>query len=273
MRFRRQNTPWLVATGAMLGTAIVAGVASPVVIAALMGIYGGGVLLSFIQLQPRQITRELQRAPLSRRMSPQAREAVERAQRRGSYVDPDMTLLDIGLITAQTGDEGMVMRRTRTVSRDDDGVRPFIQLHVAAADADRNAVLRFEILDPRGEQIYVHEAQAYLRDGEVNLLAETQLPLAANERVKGAGDCDLRVYVDGRLLGVHSFALTLSEAERRARVGGAPATESGVAQSRREYMERRARLADEAPQQEAEDAPQSLEALMRQQSRRRDGGG
>jgi hypothetical protein len=265
MRFKRRNIAWLAALGVIIGGVIVlgSGAVAPQVIAALLGMYAVALLASFIEVRPQEIVNSVQRTPLTlMRMSPQAREAVERARRRGGYMDSDLTLLDVGLITAQSGDEGLVMRRTRSISKDDDGVRPFITLHVQPGEADRNVVVRYEIIDQRGEQQYVHEMKTYLHDGEMNLLADHQLPLAGNTKIGGSGDWDLRIYLDGQLLGMHNFTLTPSTDERLNRLGDTASEEEAAAQ-RRQYMRRR-RLEE----QEREDVPTSLEELLREQNRR-----
>ena len=56
--------------------------------------------------------------------------------------------------------------------------------------------------------------RTYLRDGEMNILADHQLPLVESERALQAGDWDLRVYVDGSLLGAHMFTLAPSLSDR-----------------------------------------------------------
>ena len=185
------------------------------------------------------------------RMSPQAREAVERARRRGSStLEGGPTLMDIGLISSHSGSEGMVMRRSRTISKDDDGVRPFITLHVPPEEADRTALVRFEMLDPNGVGQYIHEMKAYLRDGEMNILTDHHLPLASSERALNPGDWDLRVQVDGVLVGALAFTVTPSIRDRQRQFSTA---EDGE-------INQRLRV-------EEEEIPLSLEQLLREQSR------
>jgi hypothetical protein len=192
------------------------------------------------------------------RMSSEAREAVERAQRRGGVPDDRLTLLDIGLITAQSNREGMVMRRTRSVSLDDDGVRPFITLHVQPDRADQTARIRFELIDSGGSAQYVHEMRTYLRDGEMNILADHQLPLSEN--ALQAGDWDLRVFLDGKLIGAHMFTLAPSLTDRYPRAASRPAATPAP----RQPLE-----ADESSSaREPEDAPLSLEDLLRSRGNR-----
>lgn len=220
MRFRRQNTIWLAVLGVLVLVAGVAGVATPSVFAALVALYGVALAASLIELQPRLLREAMPTSPLTRmRMSPQAREASERARRRSSFAPSGLTLLDVGLISLVTSSDGsMTMRRGRQVSLDDSGVRPYITLNVEPNDADRNALVRFEIIDHNGQTQYIHEMKTFLRDGEMNILADTQLPLMGNDRLPGAGDWDLRVSVDGATLGLLSFSTTPSIAGRTRQV-------------------------------------------------------
>ena len=255
MRFRKRNLAWLSILGALVAMVILAGAAQPQVAIALVGLYLAAVAATVLELQPRKLLESVPQSPLTMmRMSAQAREASERARRRTSYTPPGLTLLDVGLISLQASSEGMVMRRSRSISLDENGVRPYITLHVDSAEADRQAVVRFEILDQDGTPQYIHEMKTRLRDGEMNILADHQLPLSGNERLSGAGDWDLRVSVDGALLGVLSFTTTPSISGRNQAL--AKAANDPV------Y-----RLSDEA----AEDSPVSLQDLLRAASSKNPG--
>lgn len=248
MRIRRRNVAWLTTIGALVLVAVLSGVASPSVSAALVVLFAGALLASL--LEPSKLA-DMPRSSLARmRMSAQAQEASGRAARRGGWQSPDLTLLDIGLIATQSNVDGMVMRKTRAISLDDDGVRPFITLHVQPTLADTNAILRFEILDPNGQTQYVHEMKTYLRDGEMNILTDHQMPLIDNERLAVTGDCDLRVYIDGSLLGMLAFTLAPSIRERRRQFNRAAEPDTR-------------RLDDRMD----EEAPLSLEDLLRSRSR------
>ncbi|MEZ4668919.1 MAG: hypothetical protein R3E39_13510 [Anaerolineae bacterium] len=220
MHFRRQNTLWLAALGALVLAAGVAGIAEPPIFAALVALYAVALAASLIEFQPRRLRDAIPSSPLTRmRMSPQAREATERARRRSSYTPSGLMLLDVGLISLITSSDGsMIMRRGRQSSLDDNGVRPYITLNVEPNDADRNALIRFEIIDHNGQTQYVHEMKTFLRDGEMNILADTQLPLYGNDRLAGAGDWDLRVSIDGMTLGLLSFSMTPSVSGRSRQV-------------------------------------------------------
>src|SRR5690606_9652736 len=185
----------------------------------LLALFAIAAAATLIEVQPGKLADTVQRSSLARmRMSPQAQEAVARPARRGSPGRAGVPLTDIGLIASHTSSEGMVMRRTRSISKDDDGVRPYVTLHVQPTGSDVTSIIRFEIIDHNGEPQYVHEMKTYLRDGEMNILADHQLPLANNDRISGSGDGDLRVYVDGVLLGALSFTLAPSIRERNRQI-------------------------------------------------------
>lgn len=254
MRLRRRNLAWLTVLGALVAIAVLSGVAAPAVTAVLLSLYFLALAGSILDFQPDQLIGRSRSSLTTMRMSSEAREAVERARRRGSFLGSGLTVLDIGLITSQSNREGMVMRKTRSISLDDDGVRPFITLHVQPENADQNAVIRFEIIDGNGVTQYVHEMRTYLRDGEMNILADHHLPLASNPKLE-SGDWDLRVSIDGVLHGIHNFTLTPSLNERYRRF------------ERAQAEERAARLAEEK-----EETPLSLEELLRSRSRQDRGG-
>lgn len=251
MRLRRRNTAWLAIIGVLVALVILSGAAAPQVAVALVGLFLMALAASVIEFQPGQVRASVPRSPLAlMRMSAQAREAVERARRRTNYTPEGLTLLDVGLIALSSSSEGMVMRRSRSISLDDDGVRPYITLHVQPGAADRTSLIRFEILDQNGQIQYVHEMKTFLRDGEMNILADHHLPLLGNEKLAGAGDWDLRVLADGALLGLLSFTTTPSLEARRRYLRG------------EEEPARRLNIQDEA-----DDSPVSLEDLLRSKSR------
>lgn len=236
IRIRRKNTAWLTVMGLVLAFALLAGVVTPPVQLTLIGLFLLATIASMVEVgtERQSILSTLRRTPIRQRMSPQAREAVERARNMGGYLSSGLTMLDMGVIASQSSYEGMAMRRTRAVSKDDDGVRPFITLSIDPEDADRNAVVRFEILDQYGEQVYVHEMKAFLRDGELSIMADHHLPLAGNNAIGGTGDWDLRVFIDGNMAAVHNFTMSPSINERSRRLAGdyvhaaEPATEFDI---------------------------------------------
>ncbi len=259
MRIKRRNAIWLAILGTLTSIGILSqGLDSGTAIV-LLGALGIAGAVALFDLQPKQIIKTVQeRTALGGKTTPDAREAAERAKARGAYLMGDMALLDIGLITLTESYDGMVMNRTRNLSLDDNSVRPYITLQVPALEADRRANIRFEIEDGHGDKIYVHEQEMYLRDGKMDILANTQMPLFDSDMGIDPGDGDLRVYIDGDLAGVLGFTIAPSTRDRWA----------GRRQSRREESTAQ-RLTDREPQDED---TVSLEELLRQ-SRNRNGNG
>lgn len=259
IEFRRRNVAWLVTLGLLIGFALLATstTLAPLIQLVLLGILGVATGISLFRFRPVSATNtraKLTRTPLRQRMSPTAKEAKARAETRGGTSLSGLDMVDIGLIAVQTSSEGMAMRRTRSVSKDDDGVRPYVTIHVDPLEADRNAVIRFEMNDHYGQPKYVHELKAYLRDGEMNLMAEHHLPLAGNDSVTGAGDWELRVFLDGQLVGLHSFTLAPSVRERMQRLSRQSAPESTDKGNTMPPLV----VIDEAPQEK----PRSLQELL-----------
>jgi hypothetical protein len=244
--------------GGLIGVGVLSGAAPPPVSALLITVFVAAAAALLLDIQPEQLLSRSRSSLTAMRMSAEAREAVERARRRGGGYREALTLLDVGLIRLQTEQDGMAMARTRSVSLDDDGVRPYITLHVDPQEADRTAIIRFEIIDHNGEFLFIHEMRVFLRDGEMNIVADHQLPLRDNPRIKSAGEWDMRVSVDGVLIGALGFTVTPSLRDRMRRFSAeaeAPAS-------------RQTRLADPID----DDAPMSLEELLRSQQRQDRGG-
>lgn len=258
MRLKRRNVTWLAMIGAIISVVIISGAATPPVALALMALFAAALLFSVVDVQPRQLVESVQRSTMMRNISPQAREATERARRRGGMTLRNLLLMDVGMITTQTGGDGVVMRRTRSVSKDEDGARPFITLNVPPSEAERQATVRFEIKDHTGKTQFLHEQRVYLRDGEMPILCDHQLPLAGNSDLTGAGDWDLQVYVDGGLAAVHGFHVTPSIEDRF----GKRLAQADRAAERLQDRPAARRLPTD------EDLPLSLEDLLRNQSRK-----
>lgn len=267
VRFRRKNTAWLTVLGLIVLLALLAAgpAMTPPVAIALLAIFAMAALVSSVEVgrERENLMSTLRRMPTKSRMSAQAREAAERAKMNGGYTSSGITLMDIGLIAVQSSVEGMAMRRTRSISKDDDGARPFITLNVEPEDADRNVLLRFEINSHGGESIFVHEMKAYLRDGEMSIMADHHLPLDGNPRIQGMGDWDLRVYMDGNLIGMHNFTLSPSMRERNRRLAG-----DYQAEYEQEPVADEFDIIDELKQERAPKPPSLNDLLQEQRSSR-----
>lgn len=252
MHLRKQYIGWLAILGVMVGIALLSGAVSGAGALALALIYVAAFGVSLIDVRANELIEKSRSSLTAAKMSPDAREAVERARRRGSSASAGFSLLDIGLIATYSTDHGVDMRRTRSVSRDDDGVRPFITLHIEPYQADRSTTIRYEMIDQNGTIAYVHEMKTFLRDGNMNILADHQLPLYGNEDAVAAGDWDLRAYIGGSLIAAHSFSVAPSIDERLGR-----RSSTGTSQER---AARRTAAPDAASE-----GPVSLEELLRSQ--------
>ena len=225
IELKRRNTVWLTAMALLTVMGIIAAGSAPLVQLLLLSLFAMAAIASTVKLGANEetIIDALKRAPLRQRMSPQAKEAIERARTRGGYMSDDLIMLDIGLIAGQTNYEGMAFRRTRNVSKDDDGVRPFVTLNVDALEANRHATVRFEIYDQNGDELFVHEMRTYLREGEMSLMADHHLPLTGPERTFSvSGDA---LQSDDVTINVFANASYLQQEVKD--LGGAPPIKAG----------------------------------------------
>jgi hypothetical protein len=181
-------------------------------------------------------------------MSAAAKEATVLARRQGSFTNPDLTLMDIGLIATRTDERGIDMRRSRDLSLDDEGVRPYITLNTQGDATERRALIRFEMVDSNGKVRYVHEMRPYLRYGEADILPDHHLPLSENDLAQ-SGDWDLRVTIDGAVVAILPFSVAPSLEARYERLqriqNGSTGKHLNI---------------------DVQDGPQSLEDLLRQQN-------
>ncbi|MEM9952140.1 MAG: hypothetical protein AAF846_11095 [Chloroflexota bacterium] len=232
IRLKRRNTAWLAAMALLTTGGLIAAAGSFPLQFMLLSLFALSVVASSVEIgrERETLIDALKRAPIRNRVSAQAKEAHERAKSRGGYTNNDLMMLDVGLIAVQSSYEGMAMRRTRSISKDDDGVRPFVTLNIEPGEAERHAMVRFEIYNQYGEERFVHEMRAFLREGEMSIMTDHHLPLAGNREVQGAGDWDLRVYVDGNLVGMHNFMLAPSMTERQRRLAAEQDIDMGTYQ-------------------------------------------
>lgn len=220
IRLKRRNTAWLAILAVLTAIGMVAAATTPGLQFMLLAIFALSAVASTVEIgrERETLINALKRAPIRNRVSAQAKEAHERAKTRGGYTNNNLMMLDVGLIAVQSSVEGIAMRRTRSVSKDDDGVRPFVTLNIEPGEAERHAMVRFELYNQYGEERFVHEMKAFLREGEMSIMTDHHMPLAGNHEIQGTGDWDLRVYIDGNLVGLHNVMLAPSMNERQRRL-------------------------------------------------------
>jgi hypothetical protein len=268
VRRQRQNTVWISLIGTMTAVALIANPATaPVILPMVLGAAGA----AFIRFDDRRnpVNRLNPATAVKTAMTgatSQAQEAARRASVRGFTPNPGIGLLDIGLIALERESQGATLRRTQSISKDDDGVRPYLVLNIDPSEADRNAKLRFEINDQNGKEVYVYEMNLFLRDGELNILPDHHLPLRNNPQIAGTGEWDLRVYLDRTMIGVHTFSLTPSSAERAERLSGRSSDRPRrYVMPQAEQQEDSEVWATGSSSSSEERPPQTLEELLRSQ--------
>jgi hypothetical protein len=256
MRIKRRNLVWLGTLAALTGIAVLSqgfDSATSMLLLASLGVAGG---VALFDLEPQRLIKTMQdKTALGGKVSADAREAVERAKARQTYITTEAQVLDVGLIATLDRADGMVMQRTRDISLDDNSVRPYVTLQVPALEADRRATVRFEMEDGHGDRVFIHEQEQYMRDGRIDILSGAQLPLFSSDQGIDPGDGDLRVYLNGDLISVLGFTIAPSTRDRWA------GRRQQRAQTRLSDRE------DDTSQDTDDEAPVSLEELLRQQNR------
>lgn len=247
---------WLIMIGLLLGVLVLSSSLAPQVEAAILSLYllvalGTSGLISGEEVRRRLPQRPRLRLPQMEgqgrgpRASEAARRAQERARNHPAYGER-FALLDVGLIVSEVGPEGMRLRRGEA-TLDDQAIQPYVVLRAAPPWVEEKAIVRFEVLDSRGDRLFVCEDEVYLRQGVNNILASHRLPLRGRSGVQ-PGLWDLHVVVQGHMLAMHSFGVGPSLRERE-----------------RLFRDDRAqqRLRDVGEADGDDDSPISLEDLLR----------
>ena len=217
IRLHRRDRLWFAIVSILAAIAILAPELAPGARIGIIGLYAiisGLVLFDFNAASA--VRRSIPKAEKPRGTA-QAREALNRAASSGGGDWVGLSLEDIGLIASIRDEDGLTFERTRTISNQFDGVRPYIQIQVGAAMAERRARLRYELTDPTGEAQFVHEENAYLRLGENTLHPDQHMPMGAIPAGQ-MGQWDIKVYVDGRLIGLLGFTASPTDDERLGRL-------------------------------------------------------
>jgi len=217
IRLHRRDRIWFAIVSLLAAIAILSpeiALGARIGIIGLYAIIAGLVLFDFDALTA--LRRSVPRAEKPRG-TPQAREALNRASSSGGGDWVGLALEDIGLIASIRDEDGLTFERTRNINNQFDGARPYVKIQVGASMAERRARLRYELTDPTGEARFVHEENAYLRLGENTLHPDQHLPLG-DLPASQMGQWDIKVYVDGRLIGLLGFNAAPTDDERLGRL-------------------------------------------------------
>jgi len=232
------------------------GVISPIIGAGAVFAYLAGLFALYARVNLPQLGKSLQRSQSALtatvKSTAAARRAATRAKAHPDYgFGANLTLVDIGILVNEKTAEGRWVRQISAGASLDDGfIQPYIKLYVPPEEAERYTTLEFEFYDRSGRLQFSHKMEDYLRAGDNLFLCERQLPLRDNAHIGRVGMWDLRVKVDGALVGLHGFNMSSTSGERPMFVA-APS---------------RIRLS--TPVDENEAPPVSLEDLLREQARR-----
>ncbi len=219
MRIKQRDQIWLAIIGVLTAIAFFAAPNADLVLRlGALAAFAAAVGLVIARPSLAQIRQQISAAAARPGGTKAAQEAVQRAVARGEVPPVDLELSDIGLIASESSQDGMTFRRTREVSNADDGVRPYIQLKAGALNAERRALVRYELIDPTGETAFVYEEKIYLQLGDNTLHPDQHLPLAGALTPEKLGRWDLHAFVDGRLVGMLTFTVTPTDDERLARL-------------------------------------------------------
>jgi hypothetical protein len=114
------------------------------------------------------------------------------------------------------------------------------------------SIIEFEVYDQAGRCQFSRRVEQMVRDGDNSIICDRQLPIRGNDDLGRAGVWDLRVTMDGALVGLHTFNMNPPSTERRRQFTGEGETVPG-------------RLTISP-----DDAPLSLEELLREQREQRE---
>lgn len=134
---------------------------------------------------------------------PVYRHALEAVARAG--LDPDsvqVLAVDIGVM-AFSADQETAVFRTWSLPSNVDYIQPFVQLRLPSKAI---GLIRFEILDSTGRQMFIREDNHSLQRGRNFITPSARLPIH-DENVLN-GKWQLRVSADGTLLAQHQFQFT-----------------------------------------------------------------
>lgn len=229
---RRGTYIWLVMLGIAVGLIALAAmfgteVSAPFAFALVVG-YIAIALASIARFTLPQLNLSMPQISTAIRMTPAARQATQRARNRANFSD-DTTLTDVGMIINQRRHDGQWNRHlAQIVSLDDDAIQPFLAIHADADQSNRLALIQFDIFDQTGRQRFSRQCEQWIRDGNNLIVCDRQLPLQPlNDENGRSGVWDLRITVDGSVVGVHSFTVTPSTANRRRQFNDEGETDIG----------------------------------------------
>ncbi|HVO43728.1 MAG TPA: hypothetical protein VMT34_13945 [Aggregatilineales bacterium] len=222
---RRSTYIWLGLLGAAVGLITVAALASGqaasvagalVVVAAYVGL----AAVTVANRTVRRLSQNIKMPPIRMGVhtTAVARRAMGRAY-KSSVFNPDNILTDVGLIFNRRGRDSSwdrhLVAEDQSIVITDAGLQPFAKINVLPASADKIGVIAFQIYDQAGRLRFSRQTEQMIRPGENTILCDRQLPLLRGEPVTRSGTWDLRIVLNGEMIGIHSFSVKPSAEQRR----------------------------------------------------------
>lgn len=259
---RRSTYIWLALLGVAVVMVILAslsgleGSPSPLLALLVTALYMGVATFALARNRLPALPQIVSPLGAATKVTATARKATQRARGRSMY-GGDSTLIDIGLLLNEKRSDGRWDRQlAQSVSLNAGAIQPFVNIFIPTGKGDRQSLIEFELYDQAGKMQFSHQVEQWVRDGDNLILCDRQMPVRGNPALGRSGTWDLRVTVDGALVGMHAFVTTPADESRpqfAPRISAAPVISNP----------------QEVP--EEEEGPLSLEDLLREQRQR--GGG
>lgn len=131
--------------------------------------------------------------------------AINAARAAGLDVRAQALPVDLGFMAFSGGER--VLCRSIPPADDADFLQPFVVLQLATRASGR---VRFEVIDPDGQRLFVHEDQHALKPGANLISPAARLRILPSHHL--AGRWELRISADGVPLALHAFTWRESRA-------------------------------------------------------------
>lgn len=279
MKQQRAINIWLGFIGVVIGAGSIAELTTAPVIALVMaGSYVAMLAVLFANERVRQLQRSIPNLTVAVRGSTAARQAVSRARRLAGASVPEV-IMDVGLIVNEKNSSGgwQPKRTAETITTSDQAVQPFVKLNVTTEQSHRTLTVRFDMLDREGQVQFSREVKQFVREGDNLISCDRTLPIRDNPKIGRPGTWELQITINGLLAASHTFTVsqdaTGSGTQYRAparpaayQPPAAVASAPKLADDGEAPLRHNLAAADE----DEEDAPLTLEELLREQ-RNKDG--
>jgi hypothetical protein len=215
---------YLILFAALLALIVTEAIPTTALSALLLALYGLFVLITsrnwgqMVRTLPEMTQRKAQ-------FTENARRAAERVGFNSALYSAEFQLQDVGVVIDERRADGIMLRRSRFLSTDEESLRPYIVLYNDLQALPREVLVRFELIDASGQAQYVYEMEHFLETGENLIVADYRLRLKGNDKITQTGGWELNITVNGIAVGLHRFNLLPGMAERAKKFNDGEAPE------------------------------------------------